>query len=242
MLLELFTSQGCWSCPPADRLLTRLARTGVDGIPVVPLAFHVDYWNHIGWRDPFSSRQWSERQRGYAEAFRLDTIYTPQLVVDGRYQVVGSRDRDVREAIARAAQERQRARMWLAVQASQSDVTVHVRAQVVESLPPGPVAAWVALFETGLVTEVSAGENRGSTLRNDHIVRVLQPVMAVETAPGQQTEGHITMPLDPAWRRHRLGVAAFLQQEGSGVVFATEVVRGIPDGSAEPSPGHSGSG
>jgi hypothetical protein len=87
IIIELFTSQGCSSCPPADRLLKRLA-----GDPrVIPLSFHVDYWNYIGWTDPFSSKRWSERQQGYARAFRSNRIYTPQLVVSGRTGASGSR-------------------------------------------------------------------------------------------------------------------------------------------------------
>ncbi|HWC65845.1 MAG TPA: DUF1223 domain-containing protein, partial [Thermoanaerobaculia bacterium] len=87
VLVELFTSQGCSSCPPADRILGRLG--GEPG--VIPLAFHVDYWNHAGWSDPFSRHAWSVRQQAYVRRFRLDAEYTPQAVVDGAAQLVGSR-------------------------------------------------------------------------------------------------------------------------------------------------------
>ncbi|MGH9465120.1 MAG: DUF1223 domain-containing protein, partial [Thermoanaerobaculia bacterium] len=103
VLLELFTSQGCSSCPPADRLLSRLAAARGSEPVVVPLAFHVDYWNHIGWEDPFSQGRWSARQRAYALAFGRDGVYTPQLVVDGTEELVGSDERAVRRAIERAA-------------------------------------------------------------------------------------------------------------------------------------------
>ena len=102
MVIELFTSQGCSSCPPADRLLSRLAEEPAYRGKVVPLAFHVDYWNYIGWTDPFSSPRWSERQRDYGRSLGLGTVYTPQLVIDGRSECVGSQEGDVRREIARA--------------------------------------------------------------------------------------------------------------------------------------------
>src|SRR5262245_4669569 len=88
VVLELYTSQGCSSCPPADALLSELARERE--VPVIALAYHVDYWNRLGWRDPFSSRDWSARQGQYVRVMKLDSAYTPQLVINGSRQVVGS--------------------------------------------------------------------------------------------------------------------------------------------------------
>src|ERR1700730_15247904 len=87
VLLELFTTEGCSSCPPADALLSEL---GSSTKSVIPLAYHVDYWNHLGWADPFSSHQWSERQSEYVQALNLDGAYTPQMVIGGRWQCAGS--------------------------------------------------------------------------------------------------------------------------------------------------------
>ena len=92
VLLELFTSQGCSSCPPADRLLTRLAGDRKLAGQVIPLSFHVDYWDYIGWQDPFASPRWSERQRQYGRAFHSNRVYTPQLVINGRTECVGSQE------------------------------------------------------------------------------------------------------------------------------------------------------
>ena len=106
VLVELFTSEGCSSCPPADELLAKLSREQpVDGATIVPLAFHVDYWNRLGWVDRFSSPQFTKRQQEYAAALRADT-YTPQMVVDGRDEFVGSDDARARQSIADAAQSR----------------------------------------------------------------------------------------------------------------------------------------
>src|SRR6266545_881299 len=102
VVVELFTSQGCSSCPPADRLLTRLPGS-IDGVLVLPLAFHVDYWDDLGWRDPFSSADWTARQKRYAAAIAGGHVYTPQLVVQGREDMVGSDRGAVEDAIRRAA-------------------------------------------------------------------------------------------------------------------------------------------
>src|SRR5690348_11228611 len=95
VVVELFTSQGCSSCPPADRLLSKLGEDPRFAGKVLPLSFHVDYWNSIGWQDPFSSARWSARQNDYARAFRSDRIYTPQTVVNGTSECVGNDERAV---------------------------------------------------------------------------------------------------------------------------------------------------
>src|SRR5262245_60801676 len=94
VVVELFTAQGCSSCPPADRLLTELGGNGGGGI--IPLAFHVDYWNHDGWTDPFSSAEWTKRQAAYARRLGLQQVYTPQAVVDGSVELIGSRAPELR--------------------------------------------------------------------------------------------------------------------------------------------------
>ena len=99
VVLELFTSEGCSSCPPADALISEL---GSSMKSVIPLAYHVDYWNHLGWSDPFSSRQWSERQSDYARAMNLDGEYTPQMVISGGWQCAGSDAGSIERAVAAA--------------------------------------------------------------------------------------------------------------------------------------------
>jgi len=213
VLLELFTSQGCSSCPPADRLLSRIGASGeLAGVRVIPLAFHVDYWDRIGWKDPFSAREWSERQRGYGQAFDLYSIYTPQVVVGGQNHTVGSDEKRLRELVAAAAA--QRSEYSIALRLANRDAgSLRVAVQA-EARSRPMVRVVVALFENGLVTEVRSGENARRTLHDDYVVRRL-----VELAPG---ESEAELPLEPEWVAQRLGVVAFLQDAESRAVLAVE--------------------
>ena len=176
VVAELFTSEGCSSCPPADALLMRLAHEQfVPGVRVLALGEHVDYWDRLGWRDPFSSPGFSNRQSEYeARVFHSGSVYTPQLVIDGRFQEVGSDVNAVRRAIARAAQD---AKAEVVVTA-QPDDAGHVRVQVQVSTPPGAVIGEradviVALTEDQLTSDVQRGENRGRLLKHGAVVRSL---------------------------------------------------------------------
>lgn len=204
VLIELFTSQGCSSCPPADQLLTQLG--AADAGRVVPLSFHVDYWNHVGWTDPFSSHSWTERQVEYMRAFHLEAPYTPQAVVDGASQVVGSDASALRAAIA-SAQSRPAAGISLRLEPEASKVAVDADVDLPESLRGRRWELQVAVFETGLVTPVGKGENGGKTLHNDYVVRTLTSAGRVEKPAKLKT----TVKLDKGWDRSHLGVAAFLQ-------------------------------
>jgi hypothetical protein len=157
ILIELFTSQGCSSCPPADELLRTLGREP----GVIALAFHVDYWNEIGWRDPFSAPEWSQRQRDYVRALRLSTAYTPQVVVNGQWQMVGSDRRAIREAMRNASAQKPEAHLSI-------DAEGRLTAR-----SSRPLTLWVANVESAFTTSVTRGENKGRKLRNDYVVRKL---------------------------------------------------------------------
>lgn len=179
VLAELFTSEGCSSCPPADDLLRQLLREQpVAGVDVIAISEHVDYWNRLGWRDPFSSPQFSERQSEYSRAFGDGQIYTPQLVIDGSAGVVGNDDVAVRRALAHAA-KLPRAR--LAVSSHRVEPGKVEVAVTVSDLPPtvAPGATFevvVALVEDGLETAVTRGENARKHLHHDAVARVLFPI------------------------------------------------------------------
>lgn len=216
VVLELFTSQGCSSCPPADRLLAELAQKGAGGAAgagdakaagkpqpkVVPMAFHVDYWDYLGWRDPFSSPAWSERQRQYAAALEERGVYTPQLVIGGRAHVVGSDRRKLASALTRA-----QVAQPLEVRAEWSAGEVKVTAK--GDARGGEL--WLALWQDDLVTEVARGENRGERLRNQHVVRRLVPL----------EDGAAKVAIDPKWHAGRsLGGLVFAQRAADRAIVA----------------------
>lgn len=223
VILELFTSQGCASCPPADRLLTRLAQDrGLAG-RVIPLAFHVDYWDYIGWQDPFASPRWSERQREYGRAFRSNRIYTPQLVVNGRTECVGSQEGEVRKRIAAALAAPSAARVTLETSPLGAEDRLRVRAGAevtagMEKAAAGNLDLWVAIWETGLETKVGAGENASATLHDDYVVRRLEKALTLPGKTGARDSAEIVLGLDKRWKRGNLGVAAFLQDPATRAI------------------------
>jgi len=167
VVVELFTSQGCSSCPPADELLGRIARDASLRGRVIPLAFHVDYWNHLGWRDPFSSAEWSQRQRSYVQAMGLSGAYTPQAVVGGRREFVGSNEGQLFSAIEEASKKKTTASVSIANDVARIDA-------------PRELELIALTVENAQTTNVARGENGGRTLTNYAIVRKLTRVGTVK--------------------------------------------------------------
>lgn len=201
LVLELFTSQGCSSCPPAERLLSRLARDGaLAGRAVAPLAFHVDYWNDLGWADPYSSPAWTERQQQYARAIGDDRVYTPELVVGGTTGVLGSSLPAISQAVQRAAHP--------AVLAATASWTRD--ALTVTTTAPAGAEVWVAVWQDGTTTAVTRGENAGETLGGDRVVRRLE---RIATAGQRVTR---TIALEPGGRAS--GALAFAQTADRRIV------------------------
>jgi hypothetical protein len=205
VVVELFTSQGCSSCPPADELLTELA--GQPGI--VALSLHVDYWDYIGWKDPYASQQYTARQQRYAEALNLRYVYTPQIVVDGRTNVVGSHRAEVHSAIAAAA-KRDRPIDISFVMADGGKVII----------PEGPApdegaTVWLAVYDREHLTEVRRGENAGRRLRYANVVRSFE---RLGTWTGARLE--IPLGLSDARAHGRAGCAVIVQQGRAGPVLA----------------------
>jgi hypothetical protein len=165
-VVELFTSEGCSSCPPADALLAELA-----GRPdVLALSFHVDYWDRLGWKDPFSSPDATRRQHGYADLLGLATVYTPQMVVDGRWQAVGSDRGEVEQALGSARRTHDDVPVSLAVD--------HGRAQITIGQGGDGITATLLLigFDRRHVTAVARGENGGRTLAHVDVVRSIEEI------------------------------------------------------------------
>ena len=213
VLAELFTSEGCSSCPPADDLLKRLIEEQpVEGVEVIGLSEHVDYWDRLGWKDPFSSSDFTRRQEEYGRALRLEPIYTPQLIIDGKSQAIGSEWPDVRKALIEAARA---PRAVIAVtaeaQPSASAVTVSI---VVRDLPAatvkGDVDVFVAIVEDNLTSEVLRGENARKQLHHSAVTRSLTKIGSLGKT---ETAGEFSraVPRDGSWRPEHLRAIAFLQ-------------------------------
>ncbi len=218
VVAELFTSEGCSSCPPADDVLSRLVQEQpIANVEVLGLGEHVDYWDRLGWRDPFSSAAFTKRQSEYqAQSFRTLSIYTPQLVVDGRFQEIGSDRGGVWRAIARAAQLPKAAVTIAAVlpdDAHAARVTVQV--VVPPTLARSDIAdVVVAVAEDRLVTDVQRGENRGRTLKHSAVARTLTVVGTL----GLQDDtwaATASIPLAPTWEVSNLRVIGFVQERRS---------------------------
>lgn len=215
VVLELFTSQGCSSCPPADALLSEL---GSSTRGVIPLAYHVDYWNHLGWSDPFSSRQFSERQGAYARAMDLGGEYTPQMVIGGEAQCVGSDRRNIARAIAAARSESASGRVSLHTNLGTGTprmLRIKVNAQVLPTAGTGPFLVMVAVYENGLVSKIGGGENDGRQITYDYTVRKLLPAFELEAAQGVSVEKELNIELEPSWSLDHLGAATFIQNPRS---------------------------
>lgn len=226
VVIELFTSQGCSSCPPADRLLSKLSRDRKLAGRVIPLSFHVDYWNHIGWTDPFSAKAWSQRQQGYAKAFKSNRIYTPQLVISGTTEVVGSNESGVRRLIDQALAAEPAGKVVLSAEAD-GDGRLKVKAGArLGRAASGPLDLWVAVYETGLTTPVGAGENASLTLHDDYVVRRLERALTLPGAAGSEDSAELVLGLDKRWNRAHLGVAAFLQDPKTLAIQGAAVSRG----------------
>jgi hypothetical protein len=220
VLVELFTSEGCSSCPPADSLLRDLLATQpVPGALIVGLSEHVDYWNHLGWTDPFSNRTFSERQSAYAESSRSDDVYTPQMVVDGRSSFVGSDRARALKEIALAAARRK----------SQIDLRWTDNGELEVQIAPAGVKAntpiWLSIAEDGLVVKVPRGENSDRTLTHDAVTRRLTRVGRADKSGAFRQLVPVQLP--EQWRPNATRVIVFAQEPGGPILaLATINMRG----------------
>ena len=222
VLVELFTAEGCSSCPPADTLLEKMIESQpAGGAEIVGLGEHVDYWDRLGWKDRFSSAALTSRQQKYADRSKSAEIYTPQMVVDGQDAFVGTDLNAARRAIERAiAAPHGVVRLALDL----SDANVARVTATVSGLPPSSPGdradLLVAVTEDRLRTDVKRGENQGRTLTHAAVVRDLRTV-ADAPSPSFSAEAKIKLASD--WVRPHLKVVAFVQERSSRRVLATAV-------------------
>jgi hypothetical protein len=217
-LLELYTSEGCNSCPPTDRWVSELPARGYGLARVVTLAFHVDYWNYLGWPDPFAKAQFSERQRRASRRNGARVIYTPQLLLNGRDYRRGSLFEDFGNRLGTLNRGPAPAKIGLRLQADgAAGLTISGNVAVTNAAARAGAHVFLALYENNLSSQVTAGENRGKRLRHDFVVRDLAGPFPVAASGIAQLQHRLQ--LDPDWKSGDLHVAAFVQSERSGDVL-----------------------
>jgi len=216
VVVELFTSEGCSSCPPADALLRKFDGQPIPGAELIVLSEHVDYWNHIGWTDPYSSHAYSERQSAYGDRLHLDGVYTPQMIVDGAHEFVGSNSDDAQKAISKATKNSK-----IAVRITDARLdgdTLHARVEA-GPLPAGTRSADVILIAAlnHAESQVAAGENSGRRLTHVSVVRAL--TKAASIAPGQSFSQEVSLKLEKPANATELRAIALLQEPGPGKIL-----------------------
>jgi hypothetical protein len=218
VIVELFTSEGCSSCPPADAALAKLEQDPATAdAEVIGLEEHVDYWDQLGWADPFSSPEWTSRQREYAEVFGSGSVYTPQMVVDGTTELVGSRGPEVRRSIEQAAG---RVKTAVSITANEGETAGVKKFDVQVGKLAGAESrdeaeVWLAVTESGLHSPVTAGENAGSDLHHASVVRTLRKITTIDRNKAASYSGSTPVHLDSSWKPQNVRVVVFVQDKKS---------------------------
>lgn len=218
VLVELFTSEGCSSCPPADRALKFLAeQQPVNNAQIIPLAFHVDYWDHLGWKDRFSSHEYTRRQELYVERFGLESSYTPEMIVDGQAEFIGSDTGRAAKVITDAA-AKQKGSVSAELKGDLISVTI-------SDLPDHhPATVFLAVTEDGLTSDVNAGENAGQTLNQASVVRSLTSLGLIEKTDGS-SKLNGNLPVVPDLKRENSRFVVFVQDNVSREIIAAGIAQ-----------------
>ena len=213
-LVELYTSEGCDSCPPADRWLSTTFRNDAGGVAAIPLAFHVDYWDRLGWKDRFASPAYTERQYAAMRANRARFVYTPQVLVQGRdypeWRGRGS------TAFTTVHSTSARAEIALEAEPQRGSIAVKATARVPMPSDRKGAGLYLAFTDDGLASDVKAGENAGVRLTHDHVVRMLRAAPALNA--NGEVRWEVTLPL-PAEQGSGSSIVAFVQNSGTGDVL-----------------------
>ncbi|HEX7796822.1 MAG TPA: DUF1223 domain-containing protein [Vicinamibacterales bacterium] len=229
VLIELFTSEGCSSCPPADDVLSDLIRNQpIPDVTIVGFGEHVDYWDNLGWRDVFSAPAFTDRQSDYEkQVFRTGSIYTPQAIVDGRFQLVGSDSAALRRAILNAAKVA-KATLDLGVQMSgTSDLLAQITVNIPSELTVHAMDIEAVVVERNLATRVQRGENGGRLLKHGAVARTFVSAGAIK-ARERTFSKNLTLHVDSSWKRSDLQVVAFVQDRATKAIVGAAV--GSPQG------------
>ncbi len=228
VVIELFTSEGCSSCPPADALLASLAdQPPAENVQVIALEEHVDYWDELGWKDPFSSHEWTLRQYAYAETLGNRNPYTPQMIVDGHAEFVGNHVQQARQIIVEAAS---RPTIPVALNQGKADrqgalnlaVTIGKQNGTAKG---GAAEVWLAVTETGLHSAVTRGENAGHDLHHAAVVRSMRKIGEAKAESDTSFSANITVRLRPEWKRENLRAVVFVQERKSRQILGAAEIR-----------------
>ncbi|MGB7814765.1 MAG: DUF1223 domain-containing protein [Methylotenera sp.] len=216
-LLELYTSEGCSSCPPADKWLSNLKP---DPSKVIPLAFHVDYWDYIGWKDRFSKAEYSGRQRKTAAFAGAGYVYTPQFVMNGR-DFRGWDNSRLNQSVEASQKLASRANLSLDATQENGKITLKASAQAVKPADAKNADVFVALYENRLVSQVKAGENSGRELKHDYVVREFFGAYQINN----QNEFTKSFTLSPEWKNRDAGAVIFVQNSQTGEILQSLALR-----------------
>ncbi|MGB2592566.1 MAG: DUF1223 domain-containing protein [Candidatus Acidiferrum sp.] len=218
VIVELFTSEGCSSCPPADELLSKLETLQpVKGAEIIGLEEHVDYWNQDGWMDPYSDAAWTARQQEYVYKFKGKSPFTPQMIVDGQSQFVGNDSKEALNAIREDVRQA-KAQVSITTEASTKKDAERLEVRVgnaTGSVGQEPADVWVAVTEQGLGNAVKAGENAGKDVKHATVVRSLHKIGSLYAKDASPFDAHQEIKFKSNWKRENLRIVVFVQERKS---------------------------
>jgi hypothetical protein len=226
VVVELFTSEGCSSCPPADALLLKLETSqSVAGANVIAIEEHVDYWNHDGWIDPYSSADWTQRQIDYVTHFKDKEPYTPQQIIDGQVELTGGQEDKTAQAVAQAIAQ-PKTEVTLATANSSSEGTqLNVRiGKLLGGTDRDSAEVWLAITESGLASSVDAGENAGKNLRHASVLRSLHRIGVANAKNDSAFESSQKVKFKSSWNRQHLQLAVFIQEKKSMKILGAAAI------------------
>lgn len=214
VIVELFTSEGCSSCPPADAVLSELEKSQpVANVQIITLGEHVDYWNYLGWSDPFSNAIFSERQQAYSQSLGSNT-YTPQMVVNGQAEFNGS---DASKAVAAITRALHEPKAKLSLTAGENSKIAVTTTAIPTGVDTARLQVVLALTENNLSSNVVRGENAGRVLKHRTVVRSLKVI-------GTPAEAEANLTFDKSWKRENLQIVAFLQDSKTHHIYGAAVM------------------
>ena len=218
VLVELFTSEGCSSCPPADRALTFLEKQQPNSdAEIITLSLHVTYWDDLGWKDKFSSQMFTQRQELYSQRFNLDSIYTPQMVIDGNFELVGSDLTRAQKLISESAKT-QKAKVEI------TNTNDKLKIKVSEIPMHKDASIYLAIVEDNLISNVGNGENSGKKLEHNSVVRSLQSVGSINQSKND-FETDFPLQFESAWKKENLKIIVFAQENQSRKILGVNLFR-----------------